>query len=162
MWKTEDGERVAVVQSVNAVDRTALIFSPDTSSTELAPLLELDPHGSFENDVNNVPSDGYGVRRGDFVFIHKPGTTNGTQKPKVPRIGEIEPWVRENPFTVTEITSVGWRKELYELGIQVATDRSNGELVEEPIQRPVHNDGKLLWCGEVTGVSTLPRSGRSK
>lgn len=131
-----------------------MIFSPDTASTELAPLLELDPHGSSDNDANNLQtSDGFGVRRGDFVFIHRAGTTNGLEKPKVPRIGELEVWVRENPFT--EISASGWRKDLYDTGIHVATLRGNGELNETLISRPVEGDGQLCWCGEVTGVSCL-------
>ena len=128
-----------------------MIFSPDTASTELAPLLELDPHGSSDNDADNLQtSDGFGVRRGDFVFIHRAGTTNGLEKPKVPRIGELEPWVRENPFT--DISASGWRKDLYEVGVHVATLRGNGELNETLISRPVEGDGQLHWCGEVTGV----------
>ncbi|KAF9479723.1 hypothetical protein BDN70DRAFT_878485 [Pholiota conissans] len=150
IWKNEEGVLPAIVQSVNATDRTALILLPDTGNIELAPLLELDAHGGHDNDVNNVHNaDGFGVRRGDFVFIHKPGTTNGLEPPKVPRIGEIEPWVRENPFS--ESTLSGWRKEMHEIGYAHAIAQDLP--AEQLIKKPVPGDGKLLWCGEVTEVN---------
>ena len=70
IWKTEDQKRAAIVQSVNAVDRTAQVYCKDTGTTELASLLELDPHGTGDWSAI-APTDGLGVRRGDFVFIHK-------------------------------------------------------------------------------------------
>ncbi|KAF8203179.1 hypothetical protein BJ912DRAFT_943109 [Pholiota molesta] len=148
VWKNEEGVSPAIVQSVNATDRTALILLPDTGTIELAPLLELDPHGNHENDANTVHNyDGFGVRRGDFVFIHKPGTSNGLERPKVPRIGEIEAWVRENSLDGMGLT--GWRKEMHHIGYNVAADSPAAQL----IKRPVNGDGKLSWCGEVTGVN---------
>ncbi|KAF8973555.1 hypothetical protein BDZ97DRAFT_1775695 [Flammula alnicola] len=153
VWKNEGETRPAIVQSVNAADRTALILFPDTGAIELASLLELDPHGNSDNDANNLQaaSEGFGVRRGDFVFIHRPGTTNGLEKPKVPRIGEIEPWVRENPFVDGEFS--GWRKELQEIGSNIAAQRTVNHPTEKMIQRPAKGDGKLSWCGEVTGLN---------
>lgn len=93
-WKNEDETRVAVVQSTHAQNRTARVMWYDTSTTqpqyEVVSVLELDPHGPSG-------TESFGVRRGDFVFLHRPGTTNGAQLPAVPRIGELEDWVREPP-----------------------------------------------------------------
>ncbi|KAG9099714.1 hypothetical protein FS749_000576 [Ceratobasidium sp. UAMH 11750] len=92
-WKGEDETRVAVVQSTDAKQRTARVmwYDPTTlSETEVVSVLELDPHGPSG-------AESFGVRRGDFVFLHRPGTTNGAQLPAVPRIGELEDWVREPP-----------------------------------------------------------------
>lgn len=150
MFKTEEEARPAIVQSVNAAERTALILFPETGATELVSLLELDVHGNSNNNANVPLAESFGVRRGDFVFIHSSGTTNGLQKPRVPRIGEIEPWVREDPFTDGDFS--GWRKELHEIGCQIATQRSPDLPMEKLIQRPVKGDRKLSWCGEVTGV----------
>lgn len=155
MFKTEDMKRPAIVQSVNAVERTAQILFPDTGEIELASLLELDAHGNSDLDANNLHTDSFGVRRGDFVFIHAAGTTNGMERPRVPRIGEIEPWVRENPFANGELS--GWRKEMSILGNSLAARRTAP--LRKRMQRPVNGDGKLLWCGEVTGVCYFhPRS----
>ncbi|ELU39894.1 ubiquitin-conjugating enzyme domain-containing protein [Rhizoctonia solani AG-1 IA] len=91
-WKNEDEARVAVVQSTHAQNRTAKVMWYGTSppQTETVSVLELDPHGPSGTET-------FGVRRGDFVFLHRPGTTNGAQLPAVPRIGELEEWVREPP-----------------------------------------------------------------
>lgn len=143
-------KRPAIVQSVNATERTAYILFPDTGEIELASLLELDPHGNSDYDANNPHTESFGVRRGDFVFIHVPGTTNGLEKPRVPRIGEIEPWVRENPFSNGELS--GWRKELHDIGCNIAARRTADRPLERLMQRPIKGDGKLSWCGEVTGA----------
>ena len=82
VWKTEDEKQAAVVQSVNAAERTAKILLPD-GRYEKVSVLELDPHGT-DSDVTN-PQEGFGVRRGDLVFIHAEGKTNGCVKPMVPR-----------------------------------------------------------------------------
>ncbi|KAF8756072.1 Ubiquitin-conjugating enzyme E2 [Rhizoctonia solani] len=73
-------------------NRTAKVMWYGTSppQTETVSVLELDPHGPSGTET-------FGVRRGDFVFLHRPGTTNGAQLPAVPRIGELEEWVREPP-----------------------------------------------------------------
>lgn len=135
---------------MDAIQRTALILFPDTGTIELASLLELDPHGNSDLDAIVSPEASFGVRRGDFVFIHSPGTTNGLVKPRVPRIGEIEAWIRENPFQDGHF--VGWRKELQELGSSIASQRSTGTLVEKKIQMSTNGENKLSWCGEVAGV----------
>ncbi|CAE6413274.1 unnamed protein product [Rhizoctonia solani] len=91
-WKNEDETRVAVVQSTHAQNRTAKVmwYGVTPLQTETVSVLELDPHGPSGTET-------FGVRRGDFVFLHRPGTTNGAQLPAVPRIGELEDWVREPP-----------------------------------------------------------------
>lgn len=136
---------------MNAAERIALILLPDTNTTELASLLELDAHGNSDQDANDFSSDNFGVRVGDFVFIHAPGTTNGLDEPRVPRIGEIEPWVREEPFKHGGFS--GWRKDMHELGIRIAAQRSIDQSAETPLQWPSPGHGNLSWCGEVTGVS---------
>ena len=133
-----------------------MILFPDTGTIELASLLELDPHGN--SDLNAIVSQTgseafFGVRRGDFVFIHSPETTNGLEKPRVPRIGEIESWIRENPFHDGQF--VGWRTELQGLGLSIASQRSTGTLVERRMQTSTDPGNKLTWCGEVTGVCLL-------
>ena len=138
---------------MDAIQRTALILFPDTGTVELASLLELDPHGNSDLGANVSPGGSeasFGVRRGDFVFIHSPETTNGLEPPRVPRIGEIEAWIRENPFQNGQF--VGWRKELQELGSTIASQRSTGTLAEKRIQTSTIAESKLSWCGEVTGV----------
>ncbi|KAJ1301645.1 hypothetical protein OPQ81_008888 [Rhizoctonia solani] len=91
-WKNEDETRVAVVQSTHAQNRTAKVmwYGTNPPQIETVSVLELDPHGPAGTET-------FGVRRGDFVFLHRPGTTNGAQLPAVPRIGELEEWVREPP-----------------------------------------------------------------
>ncbi|KAF8167745.1 hypothetical protein B0H34DRAFT_740587 [Crassisporium funariophilum] len=153
VWKNEGMKRAAIVQSVNAAQRTALILFADTGAIELASVLELDPHGNADLDaiVPHPSSEAFGVRRGDFVFIHAIGTTNGLEKPNVPRIGEIESWVRENPFSQGQF--VGWRKDLQDIGNNIASQRNALSLVEKMMQRPQKGDSKLSWCGEVTGLN---------
>lgn len=151
VWKSEEEKRSAIVQSVNAKERTALVLFPDSGATELISVLELDPHGT--SDLGADPqsaSEGFGVRRGDFVLIHHQETTNGLEKPRVPRIGELEAWVREGPFADGHF--MGWRKEMYDIGTEIASKRSSGALVEDPIQRPADDDA-FSWIGEVTSLN---------
>lgn len=151
MWKSEGQKRPAIVQSVHASERTASILFPDTGTTELASLLELDPHGTSGLDLGEsiTGNDSFGVHLGDFVFIHPPGSTNGMSVPRVPRIGEVEQWVRENPFEGEDFT--GWRKEMHEHGSNIATYRGMNAM-EKPMRRPIEGSGELSWCGEVSGV----------
>lgn len=155
MWKNENEVKTAIVQSVNAVERTATVLFPDTKTTELVSLLELDPHGTSTAATLGPQStaDGLGVQRGDFVFIHRPGTTNGYEIPRVPRIGELESWVREVPFDQGQIT--GWRREMAELGTEVTAKLGRGELEELLPRIPTPGDRNFMWIGEVTGVSVL-------
>jgi ubiquitin-conjugating enzyme E2 O len=148
LWKNEDGRRFAVVQSVDPDARTAKLHLEDTNTTELAPVLELDPNGSSDPSQNDPSTafDGFGVRRGDFVFIHREGTTNGCVKPRVPRIGELEPWVRELPHLDGSLND--WRQELADLGQKLATDREPTAVVEKLSTQ----DSSLQWFGEVSEV----------
>lgn len=140
------------MQSVNAIDRTALVRCRDNGMIELASLLELDPHGS--GDWSAVaPTDGLGVHRGDFVFIHKEGTTNGVETPIVPRIGEVEEWVRESPIANETGQLGGWRRDMADIGTRIAERRGRDPTVEEgKIKRPLKDDKSLNWFGEITEV----------
>lgn len=170
LWKGEDEKRVAVVQSVNAVDRTATIRFGDTGTIELASVLELDPHGTNDwSAVAPTTSDGLGVRRGDFVFIHREGTTNGLEKPKVPRIGEVEPWVREVPIVHADGHYGGWRKTMADFGMNIAHRREPDHIVEGRIRKPGPDDTSLNWFGEVSNLGldgnvevTLPNGAVAK
>jgi ubiquitin-conjugating enzyme E2 O len=150
VWKGEDVKQPAIVQHVNATDRTAIIFLPENGSMQLASVLELDPHGSSDLAavIPQSASEGLGVRRGDFVFIHRDGTTNGFEIPFVPRIGELEPWVREGPFREGRLA--GWRKEMSDIGANLAATRGE-EYKGSQIRQPSKTGG-LLWIGEVTNV----------
>lgn len=146
LWKSEDQSRVAVVQSVNATDRVAIIRCLDTGAVEMVSVLELDPNGAGGLGGDLLHSYGFGVRRGDSVFVHAQGTTNGFEPPRVPKIGEIEEWVREPPV-LSDGELGGWRRVMAKLGAELAADRRvHG--------RPLHNvklleDKSLLWFGEV-------------
>ncbi|TFY70916.1 hypothetical protein EVG20_g2080 [Dentipellis fragilis] len=151
IWKGEDTKRAAVVQSVDSAQRTALIRYGDTGTTELASLLELDPHGTSDwSAVEPVTFDGLGVRRGDFVFIHSPGSTNGLEKPRVPRIGEVEAWVREPPTVGANGQYGGWRKTISDIGMDIAQRREQDSIAEGKIRRPDKKDNSLNWFGEVS------------
>jgi len=150
VWKMDDQKRAAIIQSVNARERTAEVLCLDTGKIELASLLELDPHGSSDWSALS-PTDGLGVHRGDFVFIHKEGTTNGAEAPMVPRIGEIEDWVREPPMMHGNGHLGGWRREMAEIGNRIAERRGRDPTIEEgEIQRPQKGSLRLNWFGEVT------------
>ncbi|KAL0578614.1 hypothetical protein V5O48_003405 [Marasmius crinis-equi] len=141
-------KRSAVVQSVDAAQRTATVLFDDTGKIELVSLLELDLHGTSDSDpYAQYNMDGLGVRRGDFVFIHREGTTNGFESPRVPKIGELEAWVRENPFSGGQLT--GWRKEMSDLGVEIANRRSTDGSEEGHMLQP---DGTLDWIGEVSDL----------
>ncbi|KAF9270048.1 hypothetical protein L218DRAFT_952243 [Marasmius fiardii PR-910] len=148
IWKSEGVRRSAVVQSVDAVQRTASVLFNDTRKLETVSLLELDPHGTSDMDSYAQYSlDGLGVRRGDFVFIHREGTTNGFESPRVPKIGELEAWVRGNPFVGGQLA--GWRKEMSELGARIADRRGTDGSEEGHMLSP---DTTLDWVGEVTDL----------
>ncbi|KAF8514320.1 hypothetical protein BU17DRAFT_52682, partial [Hysterangium stoloniferum] len=163
LHKIEELKRVAVVQSVNSKDRTALIRYQDNGSTELVSVLELDPHGTsaMEGMQPNSQLDSFGVRRGDFVFIHREGSTNGAELPRVPTIGELEPWVREMP-TVEDradgTTSIsGWRGELHNIGQAIAKARGTPEAFGKELDgrvKPMGKVGGVDWFGEVTDLRT--------
>ncbi|TFK30803.1 hypothetical protein FA15DRAFT_662855 [Coprinopsis marcescibilis] len=148
LWKSEDDKRFAVVQSVNPAERTAILLFQDTVTQELVSVLELDPNGISDPSEFHGPHEGLGVRRGDFVFIHPEGSTNGAIPPSVPQIGELEPWVREMPIMDGQYT--GWRKEMTDLGNSIAANRASSEIFEGAIKRPTKGDESLYWIGEVT------------
>ena len=116
---------------------------------ELASVLELDPHGTSDLAavIPQSASEGLGVRRGDFVLIHREGTTNGFKTPSVPRIGELESWVRECPMVDGQL--VGWRKEMSEIGGDIARRAETNITKEYQLNL---ESGCLRWIGEVTGV----------
>ncbi|KAK1228645.1 hypothetical protein PQX77_008239 [Marasmius sp. AFHP31] len=148
LWNSEGVKRSAVVQTVDAIQRTATVLFNDTGKIELVSLLELDPHGTSDTDpYAQYNLDGLGVRRGDFVFVHREGSTNGFESPRVPKIGELEAWVRENPFSSGQLT--GWRKEMSELGAEIANRRSTDGSEEGHMLQP---DEKLDWIGEVSDL----------
>ncbi|EIM92129.1 uncharacterized protein STEHIDRAFT_47908 [Stereum hirsutum FP-91666 SS1] len=148
LWKGEDEKRAAVVQSVNARDRTADVVFSDTDSRELVSVLELDPHGTGDWSATSPTTfDGLGLRRGDFVFI---GESNGMEPPRVPRIGEVEMWVREAPVMDERGQLGGWRKEMSDMGHDIARKRETEKTVEGKILRPSSGDTSLNWFGEVS------------
>lgn len=152
IWKSDGTARPAVVQSVNSSDRTAYIrFTDQEGPPELASVLELDPHGTY--DVSAAPTDDLGIRRGDFVFIHRAGSTNGAPKSRVPRIGELENWVREIPTFGFDGQIGGWRKEISDLGASIASTHSKGQVHSGTVQKVQVGDTRFNWFGEVTGVS---------
>ncbi|GJJ10039.1 hypothetical protein Clacol_004265 [Clathrus columnatus] len=159
LHKTEDTKRIAVVQYVNADDRTAMIRYHDDANTELVSILELDPHGTSGLDASDQENqiDSFGVRRGDFVFIHSEGTTNGAELPRVPKIGEIEAWVREFPIVEDKAdgttTVSGWRGELQRIGQGIAKIRGTPESYGRELDGKVQKVGKIDWFGEVTDVT---------
>lgn len=161
LHKTEDAKRVAVVQQVNAEDRTAMIRYHDNDATELVSLLELDPHGTsgLDTAAQENQIDSFGVRRGDFVFIHRVGTKNGAELPRVPKIGEIEPWVREIPIMEDKedgsTTVSGWRGELHNIGQGIAKIRGTPEALGRELDGRVQKVGKVDWFGEVIEVRGL-------
>ena len=146
-WRSDGQQRHAIVQSVNAAQRTAAIFYPDPRTYDLASLLELDPHGVRDITTADQFSvrDALGVHRGDFVFVHRAGTTNGLPKPRVPYIGELEAWVRDPIFT-SDARLSGWRLEMSEIGKRFAERSKSG------IRCLRKGDSSLSWFGEVTEV----------
>ena len=165
LFKTDGDEPLrmhVVIQSVNSSERVARVritpnrFFP-TPTFETVSVLELDPHGGSDWNTN-PPVEGLGLHRGEFVFIHKEGSTNGAQKPMVPRIGEMEDWVRESPVAnVAENGQFGgWRKTMADIGNDIAQRRGKDLTVEEgELRRPQPNDKSLNWFGEVVDVSVF-------
>ena len=155
IWKTELNKRHAVVQTVNPTERVALVRFPPSIAVELASVLELDPHGGSDWSVT-ASVEGLGLHRGEFVFIHKEGTSNGASPPMVPRIGELEEWVRESPVTQMQENGQlgGWRRDMAEIGNNIAALRGRDASVEEGVlRRPQKDDHSLNWFGEVVDVS---------
>ncbi|KAJ6509383.1 hypothetical protein C8R47DRAFT_1098497 [Mycena vitilis] len=153
VWNREEEKRAVIIQSVNAVQRTASVLIPETGKIELASVLELDPHGTSDTfSMLEAPSDGLGVRRGDFVFVHPEGKTNGSPvAARVPRLGEVEAWVRDVPFVDGQLA--GFRKEMSDLGASIANRRTEENIREGLILRPSADNETLMWLGEVTDIN---------
>ncbi|KIJ68200.1 hypothetical protein HYDPIDRAFT_24499 [Hydnomerulius pinastri MD-312] len=149
LWKNEDQERIAVVQSVNSADRVAVIHCADTGTLETVSVLELDPNGQGDTNPDAIHSHGFGVRRGDSVFIHPEGTTNGFAPPRVPKIGEIEEWVREPPVRA-DGELAGWRRTMGDMGAKIAAERTTQRIPLFNVRIPKKDDTSLSWFGEVT------------
>jgi ubiquitin-conjugating enzyme E2 O len=134
---------------VNGVDRTAYVKLLGTGETELVSLLELDRGGSDATMFSSQNStEALGVQYGDLVLVHRSGTTNGCSKARLPRIGELEPWLREVPENGH---CLAWRREMSELGAEVA--RSRGLSTERlRCKRVAPGEERLFWFGEVTKV----------
>ncbi|KAJ4485954.1 hypothetical protein J3R30DRAFT_3443035 [Lentinula aciculospora] len=133
-----------VVQTVDAVQRTATILLH--GNIEQVSLLELDSQGASDTSPFSE-IEGLGVRRGEIVFIHAPGKNNGFEAPRIPRIGELEPWVRSNPFTYSGQVD-GWREELATIGADIATRRIS-EAINDGTIKSKASPGTLAWLGEV-------------
>ncbi|KAJ7092567.1 hypothetical protein C8R44DRAFT_816023 [Mycena epipterygia] len=153
VWNREDEKRAVIIHSVNATHRTASVLIPETGKIELASVLELDPHGTSDTSAMlEAPSDGLGVRRGDFLFVHPEGKTNGSPVvARVPRIGEVEAWVRDVPFVDGQLA--GFRKEMSEMGANIARRRTAENIVEGLILRPSADNATFMWLGEVTNIN---------
>ncbi|KAG1758981.1 hypothetical protein EDD22DRAFT_806982 [Suillus occidentalis] len=149
LWKLEHEEHAAIVQSVNSTDRVAVIRFANTGKTETVSVLELDPNGVSDWAAGN-PHTHLGMRRGDKVFIHREGTSNGFESPRVPRIGEIEEWVREVPVRPDGEFS-GWRRTMADMGTKIASERKEKPTVSR-VKHPTRDDASLSWFGEVTGL----------
>lgn len=171
-WKGEDDTRAAVVQTVFASERTAEVYwrSPPAvppadggkpASFSIVSVLELDPHGGSTPSLDEP--DAIGVRRGEFVLIHRDSGTNGSVVPRVPKIGELESWVRE-------VGVDGWRQEMASIGMEYAQRfdaakshnrpgaTQQGTLQREADSRLVWKSSKDLdWFGEVISVRLLHR-----
>ncbi|XP_006454656.1 hypothetical protein AGABI2DRAFT_114397 [Agaricus bisporus var. bisporus H97] len=152
MWKNEDQTRPAIVQSVDATRRTATVLLPDTNSNELVSLLELDPQGTSDTSPlgPDRPPDGLGAHRGELVLIHGHGRTNGYTKPWVPKIGELEPWIRE-----LSLDNGGWRKDLCDLGTELMRKKETQAVEERKPKIPTRGTGTCLWFGEVNLDGTV-------
>ncbi|KAG6896412.1 hypothetical protein C0992_008414 [Termitomyces sp. T32_za158] len=160
VWRSEDFRRHAIVQSVNANDRTAKVLLPDSNTIELVSVLELDPHGTSDPSIAfpQASSDGLGVCRGDFVFVHPDGATNGFKKPAVPRIGEVEQWVRDNPIVDGQLG--GWRKEMAHIGASISARRATeGSQETFTMIHLAQGSGNITWIGEVTQVCGVTDTG---
>ncbi|KAH8835912.1 hypothetical protein DL96DRAFT_1576028 [Flagelloscypha sp. PMI_526] len=153
--KTDNLEsRPAVVQSVNASERTASVYFSDTGTIEPVSLLDIDAQGFADTFPG---ADGFGVVLGDIVLIHREGTTNGSGEgsTKVPVIGELESWVRElnpdlHPDQTPAVSEV--RTEMTTLGMTSISQRTTGQGKKYEMKRPAA-DEPIQWIGEVTKVN---------
>lgn len=140
---SDDGDKAAVVQSVNAVDRTASLQLYD-GMREVVPLFELTCPS-----LNPASLDSIGVHRGDYVLIHPPDSTNGAPPPKVPRVGELEEWTYE-PYT-PDGQPFQWHKEFEMISKQYFEKHGDTACPQYNLQTRMSNNS-LNWCGEVQNV----------
>ncbi|EIN14046.1 hypothetical protein PUNSTDRAFT_140436 [Punctularia strigosozonata HHB-11173 SS5] len=150
LWKCEGHSRPAVVQSVNAVDRTCIVRYMDDHTQDLASLLELDAYGIDDpSGPMSSSHEGLGLSRGDLVLIHREGTTNGAGSFRVPKIGEVEDWAREPPELDEDGQLVGWRAEMYGIGVSLAKQGGAAVHRDGQVTSSKCYDGSLNWLGEV-------------
>jgi ubiquitin-conjugating enzyme E2 O len=150
VWKTEDGSASAIVQTVNAKARTAEIRPSTTDAVERVPLLELDAYGNDSTGAASNNFDSLGVRRSDFVFVHAEGTNNGAEKGRVPRIGEMPEWTKDNSDTA------GWREGMRTKGMELAQSREGlPPRTHTIVKKSERGDASCNWLGEVTDVSMI-------
>lgn len=155
-WKGDEerSKAIGVVQCVSAEERIANVRWEGDDVTEKVPLLELDPHGLGFTEATGGPET-FGIHRGEFVLIHREGTTNSATLPIVPRIGEMEAWVGESlPMYIEDPQPTGWRSNMAKFGMDVLATGT----AKQPLPRP---DGaprtEIRWFGQVVDVSpTLP------
>jgi len=160
LWKADGKNRTAVVQVVHPSQRVAILKLTDVPESvpesEMVSLLELDPHGTHDITANNSsPSpDELGVHRGEFVFVHKEGTTNGSVMPMVPKIGELEAWVQDVPSLHT-MQPGGFTDVIYAEGLKIIMTEENwrdGRHTIIPTGVPVK---PVYWFGHVSDVGPL-------
>jgi len=158
LWKADGKSRTAIVQVVHPSQRVATLKLTDApeSAPEVASLLELDPHGTHDITANDPATspDELGVHRGEFVFIHREGTTNGSVVPMVPKIGELEGWVQDVPSLHT-MQPGGFTDLIYAEGLKIIMTEENwrdGRSTFIPTGVPVK---PVHWFGYVSDVGLL-------
>ena len=153
MWRNDGQARYAVVQSVNAEQRTAQAMFVE--GPELVSVLELDMNG---------PDDGQAmmediVRVGDMVFLHPDGATNGVSPPRIPVIGEDGEWIHEPMKLNRQGKYVGWRGDFETFGhniVQTRNDASRGgrhPIYDNEMMSPECGGQSIDWLGEVSKAS---------
>jgi len=163
LWKTDGRSRTAVIQVVHPSQRVAILNLTDvpqsTQESETVSLLELDPHGTHDITTNDPTplQDELGVHRGEFVFIHNEGTTNGSVMPRVPKIGELENWVQDVP-SLHSVQPGGFTDVIYAEGLRIIMTEENwkdGRSTFIPTGVPVK---PVHWFGYVSDVRLPPAS----
>lgn len=148
------------MQVVHPSQRVAVLKLTDDqesiAETEMASLLELDPHGT--HDITTIdttpPPDELGVHRGEFVFIHREGTTNGSVMPRVPKIGELESWVQEVPSLHT-MQPGGFTDAIYAEGLKVMMVEENRTEARSTFIPTAVSVKPVHWFGYVSDVGPL-------
>lgn len=156
LWKNDEGQKVSIVQQVSAKERVATIRCVDDGGTEEASVLELDPHGMSFNGGNNG-LDAFGLRRGEYVLLHRPEADNGVVPPQVPRIGELESWVNEMPTRSPSGNVEGWRGQLTNMAMQSLGYETSRK---DPLPKEIDIDDTWITLGHVIDVSSGGQPGR--